>query len=201
MRLVELGRPCWSAFSHRAKYLCSAADLMKDTATKSSAGDWQDEIHNLIFHGFFEVGHLYPSLLSDESEALNLHFQCLVELVGRRVQSLAAYYLRPPLRYSGALLNGKEEEILTQMKLEWSMVLEAENCGKNVPPLAAMHWRLNSVNRLMLLLNERSFLSSQEASAAAADRAGTLHLLRLCSCHLGDTRIIENGHQMAKASP
>ena len=200
-RLVFLGRPSWTAFTYKAQHVCTAADLLADTAKRAGHGLWQEEIHNLIFHGFFEVADLYPSLMSDESEAVQLHVRHLVDLVGRRVQSLAAYYLRPPLRYAGALLREKENETLEQMRAEWQVVLEAEKqaaSGQPVPALASMRWRHNSINRLCMLLNERAHLQSSPGHSQASDKSSVLHILRLCSAHLGDTRVVENCHQMTK---
>ena len=202
LRLVAVCRPCWGCFSQQAKNVTTAAHLERQTATRASDGSWASELHDLVINGFFQVGGLlYPTTLNDKDEAVNLHFRVLIRLLEKRVQSLSAYYLKPPLRYAGALLSEHEGRVLQQMDREWSMILEAEKAlasGAHVPPLQAMHWRLPSVNRLLCLLNERAHLTDAGAQAASDDKASALHLLKLCCRHLGDTRVIENSHQMMK---
>ena len=180
--LVFLGKPCWDVYSHRAKHCKTPQQVEADTVAKASSDGWAAEVHALLDNGFYGTSQLYPSLLEDEDIALEQHFSCLCALLEKRVQSLSSFYLRPPIRYAGIL-----------MQQEWDCLLAAESehaqCKSIIQPLTVMHWRLNQVNRLAFVTCERDRVLQGNDTAS---------IIKLCVCNIGDTAIIENIHQQAK---
>ena len=142
-------------------------------------------------NGFFEAADLYPHSSADtEQEALDIHFGFLTSLLEKRVQSLSAYFLRPPIRWAGALnADGRLAALqMEKLKAEWDLVLQGEQMlasGKTLKCLEAVHSLRNNVTRAIALAAEHS-----------ADAA--LDLLKFVTCHIGDTAVIENTHQQAK---
>ena len=119
-----------------------------------------------------------------------MHFCFLTKLVAMRAMSLASCYLIPPFRHACALLDDNKARALAQMAEEWTWLLKAEAvcaAGHIVAPLDLMHFRLNTVVRLIYVARER-------------DAEDALELLRTCTCHIGDSRLIEVVHQKAKDS-
>ena len=113
--------------------------------------------------------------------------------------SLSSVYLKPPVRYTSALLESNRTETLGLMQKHWTMLLDAEqqqSGGRQIPMLDLMHWRNANVVRLTYLGND--FWSNQMCNVAVGNPA--LHMLRLAVNHYGDTSVIENTHNCAKDS-
>ena len=115
--------------------------LQEQTVFKASSDSWAAEVHGLLFHGFFAAGSLYPNSQAPFNTAVQTHFVFPLKLLEKRVQSLAAFYLRPPNP-------NKQTAELLQMHQEWAMVLEVE--GRLAKRRSCGHWRLNSVNRYLV---------------------------------------------------
>ncbi|CAE7317379.1 unnamed protein product, partial [Symbiodinium sp. CCMP2592] len=195
--LVSMATPVWSCFTQKAQQLKLPHEIAGDIAKRAATKLWAEEIHAVIGNGFFDGPQkLYPArFLSNEEEGqcISLHFR-------RRVQSSASYYLRPPFRYAGALLAESRETTLRQMHADWAAVLKAEKAmagGAGMEPLKEMHWRLNSVNRLIHLIRDMAEVASTTAERRAYNNQ-VVELLTFVSTHLADTVIVENTHQMAK---
>ena len=197
--LVEIGRPCWSAHASMCKSILTPSQFASHTIAKCQGG-WKDEILELVLQGFFSVSvlkKLYPFNSTSEDikkTRLNIHYDFLVILMGKRASSLCAQFLRPPVRYSGLLSSNPAEVKAVQdaMKADWDMLLmheEQQLHGKYVAQLPSLDFLLGSVCRLCYLLNERDCL--QGSSQAAC-------LLKALITHFGDTLCIENTHQSAK---
>ncbi|CAE7263564.1 unnamed protein product [Symbiodinium sp. CCMP2592] len=195
-RLAPLLVTPWTWWKN-AQQLKLPHEIAGDIAKRAGTKLWAEEIHAVIGNGFFDGPQkLYPArFLSNEEEGqcISLHFR-------RRVQSSASYYLRPPFRYAGALLAESRETTLRQMHADWAAVLKAEKAmagGAGMEPLKEMHWRLNSVNRLIHLIRDMAEVASTTAERRAYNNQ-VVELLTFVSTHLADTVIVENTHQMAK---
>ena len=149
--LILLGKPCWQCFSQKAKLIKTPQQVQAETMQKAaSTAGWAAEVQMLILNGYHECGTLYPTCLEDESKALELHFNFLVKLLDKRVQSLSAYYLRAPMRYVPALDPNLRTAFFQKMKQEFDMILKGEHAlgtGRTLKPLEHIHFRLNNVNR------------------------------------------------------
>ncbi|CAE6958908.1 unnamed protein product [Symbiodinium sp. CCMP2456] len=198
--LIAIAGPCWTFFSHKAKEVKTPQQVQLEFATRSAGHGWAEEVAELLDNGFNRIESLYhgQSFPSDgnEDQCLDMHYSFLTALLCKRVQSLSAYFLLPPMRYACCLHPTPETKTGSQEKMarEWKWLLKGEElqaAGQDVPPLDLMHWRKRSVVRLLFLAQERDEkLGTAEAS----------HLLQTFTCHVGDTRIVENCHQIAKDS-
>ena len=149
--------------------------------SKASSTLWASEIHDLMVNGFFGLVDVYRFDCEPGSQAslVDCHFDVLVKLMNKRCQSLTATYLLPPLRYAGVLDPAKALETQQIMLREWNFLLKA--------PLQAMNWRLATLPRLCFLASERSL---EEVA----------NIMKCCTNHIGDSALVENVHNQAKAS-
>ena len=186
--LAQLGKPMWSVFSYRAKHVTRPQDVETDFVLKSSSQQWAAEVQAIICNGFFDCGNVYKFCCVETEELIDIHYDLLSTLLSKRVQSLSAAYLVPPIRYAGVLKPEMLEQTSNLMSQEFSALLKAEAMeasGSKLKPLGHMHWRLSSVARICYLAQERN--------------RGELHDLMKCiCCHVGDTSLVENVHKEAK---
>ena len=105
-------------FSLSVRTVKTAHQFMQDTAARASSNTWAEELHMLLHDGFFHVSHLYPECFCPLETALDMHFRCLMKLLEKRVQSLSSYYLKPPLRWAGALQPATRHQTLQKMATE-----------------------------------------------------------------------------------
>ena len=192
--IIAMGKPCWSAFACKMKKLKTPLQVESDTAMRSSTNSWAEEVHDLLVNGFFNVQDLYV-VQNDKGPAhLKQHFSFLMTLLEKRTQSLASYFLLPPFRWAGVLHPQSKASTLAQMRQEAECLLRAEAqaaSGQSMKPLQKIQWRKNNANRLLLLASEQDNLKGYR---------DTEELLKCCTTHMGDSRIVENVHQEAKAS-
>ena len=192
--IVTLVRPSWTSHAKQAREVKTAQEVQDYTAA-NALGGWAQELFALIDNGFHGLEKLYSGhryTADNEQACLDMHFSFLRLLLSNRAQSLASCYMLPPNRYAGALTVEQRELVLQQMAQEWDLLLKGEAlaaAGHELPPLELMHFRLSTVVRMLLVAQERDGLTGG---------AEALHLLKVCCCHIGDSRFIENTHQKAK---
>ena len=160
---------------------------------------WSEELHQLILAGWHDISDLYSCSFAETEhelqEEVQQHFNFLVRLLKMRTQTLCCLYLLPPYSFAGLLVDHLEQETSATMDQQWELVLRAEAdaaAGAQVLSLKNMHWRLNTVYRLVHCLNQRA----RRLQLAPAEAR---HLVWRCVEHLGDSAIVENTHQIAKA--
>ena len=197
--IALLVKPCWNAHSSVASKVLSPAQVASFTISKSQ-GDWVSEIFGLVMNGFQSppvLKKLYPFQLTSEATQkvrVSMHFDFLVKLIAKRSMSLAAQFLRPPLRYAGLLCSdpATSKNVQNKMESEWKVLLGLEDkdrSGTFVRGLDALHFLGTSIARLAFMLNEQDLLSNTSNAAK---------VLKACVCHFGDTAVVENTHQGAK---
>ena len=134
----------------------------------------------------------------EKQEQVTLHFNFLLRLLCKRAQTLCPLYLLPPNSFSGLLCSGNiAEETTEKLAQHWDLVLQAEAAsaaGEAVHSLKSIHWRLNTVHRVLMCLNQAAWKRGAPATEAA-------HVARLCVENIGDSALVENVHQIAKDSP
>ena len=197
--IALLVKPCWSAHSSMASKVLTPAQVASFTINKSQ-GDWVSEIFGLVLNGFHSppvLKKLYPFQFVSEATQkvrVSIHFDFLVKLIAKRSMSLAAQFLRPPLRYAGLLCSDQvtSQNVQKKMQKEWEVLLGLEakdSSGIFVKGLESLHFLSTSVARLAFMLNEQDLLSHTSNAAK---------VLKACVHHFGDTACVENTHQGAK---
>ena len=197
--IALLVKPCWSAHSSMASKVLTPDQVASFTMSKSQ-GDWVSEIFGLVLNGFHSppvLKKLYPFQLASEATQkvrVSMHFDFLVKLIAKRSMSLAAQFLRPPLRYAGLLCSDHvtSKNVQNKMEAEWKVLLgweDQDRSGTFVRGLDALHFLGTSIARLAFMLNEQDLLSNTSNAAK---------VLKACVCHFGDTAVVENTHQGAK---
>ena len=197
--IAVLCNPCWNAHSWMSANLLTPSQVAKATIAKAQ-GAWSSEVYQLVLQGFHSpsaLKKLYPFQGTSETTKevrLSIHFDFLAQLTGKRAMSLAAQFLRPPIRYAGLLSTDPVERKQVQEKMdkEWKCLLglEAKDmAGVHVRGIDGMHFLKTSVARLAFLLNEQDLLCK-------SDNAATL--MHSLVYHFGDTVVVENTHQSAK---
>ena len=197
--IALLVKPCWSAHSSMASKVLTPDQVASFTMSKSQ-GDWVSEMFGLVLNGFHSppvLKKLYPFQLASEATQkvrVSMHFDFLVKLIAKRSMSLAAQFLRPPLRYAGLLCSDHvtSKNVQNKMEAEWKVLLgweDQDRSGTFVRGLDALHFLGTSIARLAFMLNEQDLLSNTSNAAK---------VLKACVCHFGDTAVVENTHQGAK---
>ena len=164
---------------------------------KATSGRWTDEIHKLVLAGWHSVQDLFSCSLGDVAEQqqeIETHFAFLTHLLKMRTMSLCAEYMLPPNRFAGLLSPDGACHASSYMATDWDLLLRAEAAaaaGQDVWCLPNVHWRLNTVFRMIMCLNQTAHKKGVFPHEAA-------HLVCLCIQHLGDSAIVENVHQLAK---
>ena len=181
--IVTLVRPSWTSHAKQAREVKTAQEVQDYTAA-NALGGWAQELFALIDNGFHGLEKLYSAhryTADNEQACLDMHFSFLRLLLSNRAQSLASCYMLPPNRYAGGLAADGPGV---------GSIVEGRSLGScELPPLELMHFRLSTVVRMLLVAQERDGLTGG---------AEALHLLKVCCCHIGDSRLIENTHQKAK---
>jgi hypothetical protein len=197
--IVVLANACWSAHAWMSKNIVTPGQCAQLTISKCQGG-WKDEILQLMLGGFCSTENLkklYPFESTSEAvrqTRVEIHFDFLVQLMAKRAASLAAQFLRPPVRYSGLLSSNADVVKVTQaqMQAEWKILLgleEKDLAGNHVRGLQSLHFLYGCVCRLAFLLNERDVdLGTHQAAI----------LIKALVTNFGDTLCIENTHQSAK---
>ena len=105
--------------------------------------------------------------------------------------SLAAMFLRPPMRFAGLLQVESRAEVSLPMQKEWEKLLAFEQVAHShyVVGLDALHFAHSAVARLAFLLNEHDRMHGTSEACC---------LMKTLVTSLGDTLSVENSHQRAK---
>ena len=162
--IVTLVRPSWASHAKQAREVSTAQEV-QDHTSANAIGGWAQELFDLLDNGFHGLEKLYSGYrytADNEQACLDMHLSFLSLLLSNRAQSLASCYMLPPNRYAGALAVEHRESGLQQMAEEWKLLLRGEAlaaAGHEVPPLELMHFRLNTVVRMLLVAQERDGLT------------------------------------------
>ena len=197
-----IAQPSWTHHANRSKNILTTNQVACLTVEKCKGG-WVDELYDLVIQGFLSpavMKQLYPHQATSEStkkKRLEVHLDFLTKLLAKRSMSLAAQYLRPPIRYCPMWSTSQKDqanilETKEKMQEDWQAILELEKrycMGEHIPGMEAMHFLKESITRVCFLLNEQDLIN------------GTADAQVIMQClinHVGCTSVIENTHQSAK---
>lgn len=196
--VMAVGKSTWQLFASRARDITSPAHVLEHNISCAANDFWKQELVEMIATSLFDTRfqqHLQPQFCYHD-KTLEWHADLFSKLLETRAQSLSAFYCLPPNSYNHVL--APSPEVVRQAhKLaigHWAKLLDAEaaeNEGQEIKPLRAMHWRLNPLNRCLLMAFEQDEAQKKVCTMDSAARRLQLAIGK----NLGDSRVIENVHQ------
>lgn len=203
--IAEVCRPIWTKHSQRVQTVLTPKQVMDHTVFMAGGG-WKEELVDIVkwglcnhqvFRKLYPDGCTTPEGATDEykdlvSGRLRVHIQFVLTLLEKRGSSLAATFLRPPVRYAQLMVPNCRQDTLSAMLNDWKKLLGLEEKyahGSSMKALEAVHCLQNCWVRLLFLVGERDHLCKGLEA---------VELMRATLEHMGDTQCVENTHQAAK---
>ena len=198
--ILSTGKSCWKIHSARARDITSPEDMLAYNVACSSSKEWAAELEGIIESSLWDVKtlqHLLPQWCMHES-ALSWQCDMFEKVLEARAMSLVAFHELPPNCYHHSLALSADVALgaFEKAKQHWSVLLEAEAAnaaGTAIGPLQTMYWRLSPLNRCLLLAYEQDNFHKRYGANSQAKQ-----LQLILAKTLGDSRIVEVGHQHSK---
>ena len=190
----------WRHHASRAKDILSPEQVAGWTVGMAEGG-WKNELYDLLVDNFYDIEvlkKLYPPGSTPQEvkkTRMEIQYDFITKLIGKRAASLASSYLVPPIRYAGLVIPTLRPAAAAKMQAEFEKLLACEAMharGTHVEGLDCLHFLSSSYCRLAFLLNER------DLAQGVQDQPQASTMLQHSLCHLGDTACIESTHSSAK---
>lgn len=199
--MMSVAKATWKHHAARAREVKSPLQVQQLNIASASSRFWASELEEMLDAALWDKKHLQHVLpeFCMRPEALSWHCELLEKLIANRAMSLVAFNELPPNTYHHSLATdavvakSARDKAVNELKV-LLQVEAASNQGAVVGPLADLHWRFNPAIRTLMLAYEQDRMLGREGAAGSQARK----LQEVLAQTLGDSRIIEVGHQQAK---
>lgn len=199
--ILSVGKATWKAHASRAREVTSPLHMVEFNIACASNKFWAAELEDMIESSLWDTRHLQHVLPQYNilPEALEWQTELLDKVLESRTKSLVSFYELPPNSYHHSLSSNAAVAKAARDKAvhEFQTLLEIEsaaNQGADIKALADLYWRFSPVTRTVLMAYEQDRLLKREGAGSSQ----ALKLQEVLAKNLGDSRIIEVGHQGAK---
>lgn len=199
--MMAVGKATWKSHASRAREITSPLHVLEYNIACCRSKFWAAELEDMVHTSLWDHRHLQHVLpeYSIHQDSLDWHLDLLVKLMETRSMSLVSFHELPPNCYHHVMAQDPQISKMACDKAcsHFRMLTEAEaasNQGANIEPLREMYWRNSPLVRtIMLAFDQDRRLGREGGTNSQAKR-----IQEVLAKNLGDSRVIEVGHQSAK---